>query len=225
VALARALASHPDLFLLDEPFSALDTRTREELRVELGRFLRELGIPTVFVTHDYTDALVLADKVAVLRAGALVQSGTAAHVFRRPADHFVAEFIGIENLLPGRLAHPIGELAAVEVGGRIIRASVNGLAPGGAGAVWLCIRAEDVRLSSPTPSAAAPATALNRILARVVATSNLGALSKVALDCGFPLSAYVMTRQLGEMGLTPGQTIEAGIATDAIHLMPRQPND
>jgi len=222
VALARALASHPDLFLFDEPFSALDTRTREELRGELDRFLRGLGIPAVFVTHDYTDALILADKIAVMRGGELVQSGTAADVFRRPANRFVAEFVGIENLLAGRLSGPLGELAEVEIEGQILRASVNGLA-GRAGEVWLCIRAEDVGLSLPGEGAASPSGKLNRLAARVVATSNLGVLSMVTLDCGFRLNAYVMTRQVGAMNLVPGQTIEAGIAAEAIHLLPRPP--
>ena len=84
VALARALASGPDLFLFDEPFAALDAQTRDQLRGELLSFLRTLSLPAVFVTHDHTDAMMLGDRIAVLREGAVVQDGPAALVFARP---------------------------------------------------------------------------------------------------------------------------------------------
>ncbi|MEW2354067.1 ABC transporter ATP-binding protein [Spirillospora sp. NPDC029432] len=105
VALARAMAARPRVFLLDEPLSNLDARLRLEARTFLKRLQRELGVTTVFVTHDQAEALAMADRMAVMEAGRVRQVGTPAEVFRRPASLFVASFIGSTpmNLLPGRV--------------------------------------------------------------------------------------------------------------------------
>ncbi|QIS02688.1 ATP-binding cassette domain-containing protein [Nocardia brasiliensis] len=105
VALARAMACHPQVFLFDEPLSNLDARLRLEARTFLKKLQLELGVTTVFVTHDQAEALALADRIAVLSAGRIRQLGTAREVFRRPADTFVANFIGSTpmNLIPGEL--------------------------------------------------------------------------------------------------------------------------
>ncbi|MEO3810151.1 ABC transporter ATP-binding protein [Sphaerisporangium sp. B11E5] len=103
VALARAIACHPAAFLFDEPLSNLDARMRLEARTFLKRLQRELAVTTVFVTHDQGEALAMADRIAVMSAGRIRQVGTPAEVFQRPADTFVASFIGSTpmNLLPG----------------------------------------------------------------------------------------------------------------------------
>ncbi|UED83304.1 ABC transporter ATP-binding protein [Streptomyces profundus] len=103
VALARAMACHPRAFLFDEPLSNLDARMRLEARTFLKRLQRELGVTTVFVTHDQAEALAMADRIAVMEHGRIRQLGTPAEVFRRPANTFVASFIGSTpmNLLPG----------------------------------------------------------------------------------------------------------------------------
>ncbi|MGW4471048.1 ABC transporter ATP-binding protein [Nonomuraea sp. NPDC004354] len=104
VALARALALSPRLLLLDEPLSALDAKVRVALREEIRRLQLDLGITTIFVTHDQEEALSIADRVAVLRSGRLEQCGTPAEVYDRPATPFVAEFVGTMNHLPGRVS-------------------------------------------------------------------------------------------------------------------------
>jgi putative spermidine/putrescine transport system ATP-binding protein len=104
VALARALALEPRVLLLDEPLSALDAKVRVALREEIRRLQLDLGITTIFVTHDQEEALSIADEVAVLRDGRLEQVGPPAEVYDRPATPFVAEFVGTMNHLPGRLA-------------------------------------------------------------------------------------------------------------------------
>ena len=126
VALARALAGAPDLFLFDEPFSALDAQTRDQLREELLSFLRALSIPAIFVTHDHTDAMTLADKIVVLRDGVMMQSGPAAEVFQKPASSFVARFVGVENILRGRITEISGAFATLAVGDRTLRAAGTG---------------------------------------------------------------------------------------------------
>ncbi|MDQ3823168.1 MAG: ABC transporter ATP-binding protein, partial [Actinomycetota bacterium] len=126
VALARALVRDPDVFLLDEPLSNLDAQLRTQMRAELRELQRRVGATMVYVTHDQTEALTLGDRVAVLRAGRLHQVGTPDEVFERPADRFVAGFVGTPamNFVPGRLdgenlqlaAHADGPGRPVEVG-------------------------------------------------------------------------------------------------------------
>jgi ABC-type Fe3+/spermidine/putrescine transport system ATPase subunit len=103
IALARALAIEPEVLLLDEPLSNLDPSLREDLRDQIRTIIRELGVTTVFVTHDQQEAFALADRVAIMDAGVCRQVGKPADVYNRPADAFVAQFLGKANLLPGAL--------------------------------------------------------------------------------------------------------------------------
>ena len=104
VALARALASNPDVLLLDEPLSALDAKVRVQLRDEIRRIQQELGTTTLFVTHDQGEALAMADRVGVMRAGRLEQLASPRDLYERPTGEFVAEFIGSTNRLPGKVS-------------------------------------------------------------------------------------------------------------------------
>ncbi|MEZ5230413.1 MAG: ABC transporter ATP-binding protein [Acidimicrobiales bacterium] len=103
-ALARALAPRPDALLLDEPFSNLDAAMRSEVRTEVHRLLVELGMTTVLVTHDQDEAFVLGDRVAVMHDGAIIQLGTPTEIYARPANRWVAGFVGEANFVPGQLA-------------------------------------------------------------------------------------------------------------------------
>ena len=217
VALARALAGAPDLFLFDEPFAALDAQTRDQLRAELKSFLRALSIPAIFVTHDHTDAMTLADKIVVLRDGAMMQSGPAAEIFRKPANAFVARFIGIENILDGRIIEVSGGLATLAVGDRTLHTAVPAQYPATARPVRLSIRAEDVTLCSSRGSRQ-PA-GLNRIEGRVAGLSAVGPLVTVQVDCGFPLKAYLLAPQVRAMNLGDGSGVTLEIAAQAIHMM------
>jgi spermidine/putrescine ABC transporter ATP-binding subunit len=99
VALARAIVFRPSLLLLDEPFGALDRKLREQMQLEVRRMQRNLGLTAVFVTHDQEEALVISDRIAVMRGGHIAQLGTPQEIYSRPVDHFVADFIGESNLL------------------------------------------------------------------------------------------------------------------------------
>ncbi|MEU3303883.1 ABC transporter ATP-binding protein [Streptomyces sp. NPDC006678] len=136
VALARALALRPRLLLLDEPLSALDAQVRVTLREEIRRLQLELGITTVFVTHDQEEALSMADRVAVMNGGRLEQCATPTELYARPATDFVAEFIGTMNRVPARAV----DGGLVEVLGA--RLPVDGDAPVPAGPVHALIRPE-----------------------------------------------------------------------------------
>lgn len=217
VALARALAGAPDLFLFDEPFSALDAGTRDELREELKSFLRALAIPAVFVTHDRSDAMTLADRIVILRDGAAVQSGPAAEIFHKPANSFVARFVGIENILPGRVNDVSETFITLAVGNRTLRAAAPAVGGGPMGSVVLCIRAEDVTIAFPHGEAPPPGS--NRLLGCVTALRSAGPLVILAIDCGFPLKACLLAPQVRQMKLGIGSAVSVAVAADAIHVM------
>jgi iron(III) transport system ATP-binding protein len=123
VALARAIAPRPDVLLLDEPFSNLDTALRVQVRTEVHQLLVELGITTVFVTHDQEEAFVLGDEVAVMHQGQVVQQDTPAELYRAPANRFVASFVGDANLIAGEAE---GTLAHTAMGMVPLAASSHG---------------------------------------------------------------------------------------------------
>ena len=127
VAIARALAIEPTVLLLDEPLSALDALVRTQLRAEIRSLQQRLGITTLFVTHDQSEALSIADRVGVMQSGRLEQLDTPENVYRRPATQFVAEFVGAMNRLPGRM----GDNGEVQVlGQRLTVLNPNGQKPG-----------------------------------------------------------------------------------------------
>ena len=165
VALARALALRPRVLLLDEPLSALDAKVRLSLREEIRRLQQELGITTLFVTHDQEEALSIADRVAVMRAGKLEQCAAPAELYGRPATAFVAEFVGTMSRLPGHLTDGV-----VEVLGQ--RLPVDGEAPAGP-EVDVLVRPEAIHVHADETGDA-----------RVVGTAFLGAVVRVSVRLG-----------------------------------------
>ncbi|GAA0520025.1 thiamine transport system ATP-binding protein [Halorubrum aquaticum] len=164
VAMARALAPGPDLLLLDEPMSALDARLRERLRLQVRSIQRELGITTVYVTHDQEEALSVSDRVAVMRGGTPEQVAPPRTVYRRPASRFVAEFVGDNNVFEGVVAEGNGGVEAgvgadstartvpVDVGGETLRVAVGGEAdaeddvPRPGDSLTFCVRPQHLRV-------------------------------------------------------------------------------
>ena len=127
VALARALVFEPDILLLDEPMGALDKKLREQLQLELRQLQRDLGVTTLLVTHDQEEALSLSTRVVVLDQGSVQQIGTPSEAYRRPANRFVAEFIGTANLLAGEIHHVNGKsLMTLASGEQVACAPSNG---------------------------------------------------------------------------------------------------
>ena len=223
VALARGLAAQPDLFLFDEPFSALDARTRDALRDELKTFLRQSGAPAIFVSHDQTDAALLADRVAVMNRGEILQIGAVPEVFRKPVNAFVAEFTGMENILAGRVLGQSGDLWRVQVADTVLYAQGDDLAGNNAS---LCIRAEEVGLSvTDREGALGLHGATNRLAGTVKDTTSLGVISRVTVDCGFALVAYLTDRNVRELGLSSGREVVAEIEVGSIHLLRRDAKD
>ncbi|HVH39561.1 MAG TPA: ABC transporter ATP-binding protein [Gemmatimonadaceae bacterium] len=228
VALARAVARRPRLLLLDEPFSALDPRRRTLVRREVRTLHRERGLTTLQVTHDFAEAGMLGDRAILLDAGRVLQSGTPAEVFRRPASPYVAEFLGAENVFAG-VARDLGAAApdwvdgasasyaldhrafAFECEGLTLYA-VGDFAPGAGHAV---IRAEEITIARDQTHD----SARNRFAGRVVELSTLGALTRVTVDVrGTPLVAALTTRSVHELALAPGMAVVASFKAMAVHL-------
>jgi ABC-type Fe3+/spermidine/putrescine transport system ATPase subunit len=116
VALARALAAEPGLLMLDEPLAALDRALREQLQQELRQVLHDSGIPAIYVTHDQDEALALGDRMALLNEGNIVQSGKPEDLFRRPANRWAAQFLGMNNIYPGKVLSTAPFLVETEFG-------------------------------------------------------------------------------------------------------------
>ena len=114
VALARALVNRPRALLLDEPLGALDLRLRKQLQIELKRIQQDVGITFVHVTHDQEEAMSMADTIAVMNAGRIEQAGSAADLYERPRTEFVANFLGVSNLIDGKLGRAEGGLTGIE---------------------------------------------------------------------------------------------------------------
>ena len=147
VAIARAVVIEPALVLMDEPLSNLDAALRLEMRAEIRRIHDELGTTTVYVTHDQEEALSMADRIVVLRDGAIRQIGTPEELYRSPASLDVAEFMGFRNRVAGRCIGATPESAELEVGGAVIRGRGQGaLTPGGAGSA--AFRPEDAAVDA-----------------------------------------------------------------------------
>ena len=153
VALARSIVKTPRLLLLDEPLSNLDAQLREEMRVELKRLQRQIGITTVYVTHDQAEALTLSDQIAVIDQANVIQIGTPREIYFRPANDFVAKFVGSTNLLDGKIVRTEGDTAEVEIAqGQRLACVKTGTLQNGA-EVAVSIRPETIRLSHGGPGA------------------------------------------------------------------------
>ena len=223
VATARALAIEPRLLLMDEPLSNLDAKLRVEMREEIRRVQRALGITTLYVTHDQEEALALSDRIAVMNAGRLEQIGEPLQIYRSPATPFVAGFIGQTNFLPGVVESVSGGEARVRVG-EVERPSVvrgeqrilpktdahtiivpaGNLSPGQA--VTVALRPERFSLADP----GAPGVMPGRIEEIVF----LGAITRLQIQTAAGLMMIELHGYAGE-GLKPGAQVSLAIQTDA----------
>ena len=164
VALARAIVNEPKLLLLDEPLAALDRKLRKEMQIELQNIQRTLGITFILVTHDQEEALSMSDRICIMRDGRIVQVGSPQELYDRPANRYVAGFVGTTNLFDATVVGVDAPVLSTRLDdGTIVEAGwVAGMTSGNA--VCLCIRPEQIHLSrSSTQSGVLPVTVLNRI--------------------------------------------------------------
>jgi len=212
-SLARACALEPEILLLDEPFSSLDPPTRETLLQDLGRVLRETRCTAVFATHDLMEALHLADTLAVLREGEVVQCGTTDEVVNHPLDEFVASFVGMETLLEGRIRDCARGTFTMSVGGKTVVGSGE-VKPGQE--LTVGVRPENVTLSLHSDG---ESSARNSFPGRVTRITSRGPFFRVELDCGFFLSAYVTAPSREELGIIEGRELFASFKATAVHII------
>jgi len=216
VALARALVLNPSVLLLDEPLGALDAKLRRSLKVELKALQERVGITFLYVTHDQEEALTMSDRLAVMNAGRIVQIGTPRQVYEEPADTYVADFLGVSNLMevdvveqgPGSQCRiRLGESAlAVE------RGDVDGLGPAHA-----VIRPERVRIE---PYGQAGQAGPNRVPAMVERLVFLGSSTQVMLRLAPGALLQALVHNDGtEAALAQGTPVHAFLAPDALRVL------
>lgn len=215
VALARAIAPQPRILLLDEPLAALDAPTRTRLRSELRGLLGEIGIPSMLVTHDRTEAISLGHRIVVMAEGKVHQVGPVDEVFRHPSNAAVAKTVGVETILRGTILDTKDGIARVALDKGEVRAVLTEDFRCG-DPVLACIRAEEVTLQQ---EATAGESTRNHFTGAIMSIEPDGPVERVSLDCGFPLVAIVTRKAREEMGLTVGAHVAAAIKATAVHLI------
>lgn len=231
VALARALIIAPRLLLLDEPTSAVDPSTRRDLWAELKRVQREFLVTTLHVTHDFEEAMALADRLAILLDGRLHQEGSPEEVFRRPASRALAAFLGIHNLFEAQVRAIVGDTVYLTWHGYSLEAFVPSWARGGTAGiapagllqegrqVWCCIRPEDVMIIRPDRPAR-PGIKENMLGGRLVGEVPGAAMRTLWLNLGdCSLEILLPNHAYQRLGLSLGMEITVSLKKSALHIM------
>jgi putative spermidine/putrescine transport system ATP-binding protein len=215
VAIARAIASEPQLLLLDEPLSALDAKLREAMQVEIRLLQQRLAITTIMVTHDQREAMTMADEIVVMEKGRIAQVGKPLDIYRDPVSEFVADFIGLGNILPVQYD---GAGSVSLPGGRRIAVTPNPSAPlagstQAGDAIRLLIRPEDICVKAASDPAGP-----NRLPGTVTFIRDVGASLEATIDCsGFTLTAATTPRETP--GLALGMPVLAELPPHACKLI------
>jgi spermidine/putrescine transport system ATP-binding protein len=198
VALARALINHPRVLLLDEPLGALDLKLRKQMQIELKRIQTDIGITFIYVTHDQDEAMTMSDRIAVMRNGRIEQLGSPEELYERPRTAFVAGFLGVSNLLDGRLERRDGELAEIVLSdGTRLRAPADGLNGAGSGAVRVGVRPEKLRLE-PFVDGSRPQAERNALAGTILDASYVGVSTQYLVETADPAVLEAAFAESGE---------------------------
>jgi molybdopterin-binding protein len=208
-AIARAIVMEPVLLLLDEPLSALDARTQAVLRKELRRLHTEYGITVMHVTHNFEEVFALADRVAVMHEGRIVQCGHPDEVFRKPASEFIASFTGGENIFQGTCTYQNG-VSAITVG----ELTIISTACNGEGNVYATIRPEDILISKESVKS----SARNSFQGTITDMVNTGVLIKVTVDAGTPFVSLLTRQSSDQLRLKEGDEVYLTFKASAVHV-------
>jgi tungstate transport system ATP-binding protein len=215
-SLARAFVLSPRVLFLDEPFSALDFPSRETIIEDIDHILRETRITTVLVTHDRSEALRLANRIAIMDNGKILQIGKTEEVFNHPLNENVAAFVGIETVLPGKVREGKDGTFLVEISGHHFIEVIGNLNL--EEDVLLCIRPEQVTLQIPDGEKTI-SSARNRVRGRILKIIPQGLYYKVILDCGFPLTSFVTKNSVEALALKEDHSILATFKATAVHII------
>ncbi|MBS3814593.1 ABC transporter ATP-binding protein [Candidatus Bipolaricaulota bacterium] len=208
VAVARAIAYRPGVLLLDEPTAALDPQTKESVRAELGKLHEELEVTTLHVTHDQAEAKILGERIAIIMAGKLKQIGTVDDIFNKPIDRKVASFVGVENVLEGKVVKFANQVATIDVGNFQLKAITDVEQ----GPVYVYLRPEDIFISDQRQST----SARNTIPGTILSVSHLGQVYRVRVDNG--LNCFVTKQSVDEFDLQQGKKIFAAFKATAVQV-------
>lgn len=221
VSLARALVLDPELLLLDEPLANIDQSSRESLRADLFGVLRGYGKSVVYVTHDRNEAMVLADDIAVMDRGKILQFAGKEEIFRKPVNEFIARFVGVETLVDGVILERKGNVCKVGVTARKSNIEVSVVSQERRGTrVTLAIRPEDVILYS-TEISSEESSAMNLFKGKITEIRDIGIFKRIEIDCGFPLSSFVTQNSVNRLKLALGKEITAAVKASSIHMFKR----
>ncbi|HVC48550.1 MAG TPA: ABC transporter ATP-binding protein [Burkholderiales bacterium] len=216
VALARAMATEPSLFLFDEPFAAMDAQIRLNLGEEIRLMLKDAGVPAIFVTHDQLEAQVLADRLGVLHNGSLIQSGNVTEVFSRPANAFIASFVGMENIYEGTVHQILPDGAIIKTGDCHLLIKQQNFSFLLGESVNIAIRPEDITLGACSNSGHHMS---NEWEATIRSVTPFGPLHKVRLEAGLSICAYVFKQGENGMNLIPGARVKIRLPAEFLHVL------
>ena len=203
VALARALVKAPAVLLLDEPLGALDLKLRQNMQVELKALQRDVGITFIYVTHDQEEAITMADRIAVMNDGDMLQVGTPKEIYERPNTHFVADFIGETNFIEGMLlerdANGYGKVKLLN--DQVIRAQLSAALAADAGAVLVTVRPERMAISPKNQNPAAPNT--TAMPASLVGSQYIGTDTRYTLQIGDTIEVVARLQNVDSQSDSP----------------------
>ena len=208
VALARALVLRPKVLLLDEPLSALDPNVQDKVRGEIKKLHNEFGITTIHITHDREEAMILADRIAVMAKGKIYQVGEPAEIFQQPSSRFVAEFVGVQNIFTGTISKN-GKVAITGLtDGPVFTISKR------TGKVSITIRPEEIIISPKKVHT----SARNVLSGKVRAMENRGSVICVDIDAGKNFSVFITKQALEDLGINIGSKVWLMFKASAVHV-------
>jgi iron(III) transport system ATP-binding protein len=208
IALARSAAARPKVMLLDEPLSNLDAKLREQMRIELRKLIKDLGMTAIYITHDQSEAMALADTVIFMKGGKIEQMASPRHIYSRPATKAVAEFIGSATFLSGRISDTAEAGGTIEFGKDFRLTSSLPLASS-SGLTTVAVRPERIKLSKVATGAA------NEVAGRVTDLVFLGEHTEYSIDIG---TTRILSRS--QVELEPGAPVFVRIAPDDVIPLP-----
>ena len=214
VVLARAFVTSPKLILLDEPFVSLDPQYKERLIQDLRRSIKLRKATAIFVSQDVNEVLALADRVAVLKNGELLQKGALIDVFTKPSCKEVADLVGVETIAEGRVEKKVDHLCFVRVGEHLLE-SISACCEGDS--VFICLRPENLVIARTKEDN----SARNHLKCTITHIEAWKLEYKITLDCGFTLVSSVTRQSLDAMQLSVGQKVYVTFKATALHLIKR----
>ncbi len=218
VALARALVLEPEVLLLDEPTANLDPVSTSRIERLIRSIARQRSTTMIMATHDMSQGQYLADRIGVLIDGRLVQTGNSTEVFRSPRSEEVAGFVGMENIIEGKVVASAEGIATVKTGSDPDGTTIQAVSDQPVGReVHACVRPEDITLAPATHRS----SARNSFRGTVTGVASSGPLSRVEVDCGFALVALVTRLSTEELGLEEGAAVVADFKATAVHVIER----